>query len=215
MPSVSKKQQRLFGQAYALKNGSIKKSDLDPRYAEEIQKLADSMTKKKLRDFAKTKHDKLPEKVKEKKVLDFRGFINSVNESFHLPKGYPPTPFHILSERKFNKIKSDLDDILLEISDSNMKLDISKYIDDIIFEVQIYISEIKSKEDKKIVQECILRIENFLETHQLVLLKVNFIQNIDGEQHEFDFYDLSEIESLEESAGTLKLEIVFGENSED
>jgi hypothetical protein len=39
-PSVSKSQQRLFGQAYALKTGEIKRSDLDPRYAQEITPTA-------------------------------------------------------------------------------------------------------------------------------------------------------------------------------
>jgi hypothetical protein len=76
MPSVSKSQQRLFGQAYALKTGEIKRSDLDPRYAQEIANLADSMSAKKLRDFATTKHKRLPEKVKENKIMNFNTFIN-------------------------------------------------------------------------------------------------------------------------------------------
>lgn len=137
------------------------------------------------------------------------------NSLYFIKESYPPHPFHIESERKFNLIKSDLEDILLEISDSTMRINIHKYIDDIIFEIQIYISEIETKEDKKLVEECILRISSFLEDHNLSIFKVNMIQNIDGENHEFDFYDLSEIENLDNSAGTIKLEIVFGEHPED
>lgn len=218
MPARSRTQQRLFGQALALKRGEIKRSDLDPRWAQEIANLADSMSIKKLKDFAETKHKNLPEKVKETKILDFIGFINEEldnNSLYFIKESYPPHPFHIESERKFNLIKSDLEDILLEISDSTMRINIHKYIDDIIFEIQIYISEIETKEDKKLVEECILRISSFLEDHNLSIFKVNMIQNIDGENHEFDFYDLSEIENLDNSAGTIKLEIVFGEHPED
>lgn len=130
-----------------------------------------------------------------------------------IKESYPPHPFHIESERKFNKIKSDLEDILLEITDSNIKVSIHKYIDDIIFEIQIYISEIKTKQDKKLVEECVLRISSFLEIYRLSILGVNMVQCIDGENHVFYFYDLSEIENLDSSAGTIKLEIVFGEHS--
>lgn len=76
MPARSKTQQRLFGQALALKMGEIKMSDLDPRWAQEIANLSDSMSVKKLRDFARTKHKNLPEKVEETKILSFVKFIN-------------------------------------------------------------------------------------------------------------------------------------------
>ena len=76
MPARSRTQQRLFGQALALKRGEISKRDLDPRWAQEIANLADSMSIKKLRDFAETKHKNLPEKVEENKILNFTRFIN-------------------------------------------------------------------------------------------------------------------------------------------
>ena len=65
MPSTSKSQQRLMGQAYALKNGDIKVEDLNPEYKDEIVKLADSMSLKELKDFAETSHEGLPNKVKD------------------------------------------------------------------------------------------------------------------------------------------------------
>jgi hypothetical protein len=77
MPSVSKSQQRLMGQAYAYKTGEIKAKDLNPDYADEIKKLAKSMTEKQLRDFAKTDHKGLPQKVKESRIMDFKSFNES------------------------------------------------------------------------------------------------------------------------------------------
>lgn len=79
MPSVSKSQQRLMGQAYAYKTGELKLKDLNPEYADEIKDLAKSMTKKQLKDFASTKHDKLPNKVKESKIMNFESF-NELHE---------------------------------------------------------------------------------------------------------------------------------------
>lgn len=76
MPSTSKTQQRLMGQAYAYKTGELKSKDMDPKYADEIKKLAKSMTEKQLKDFAKTKHKGLPEKVEERRVMNFKSFVN-------------------------------------------------------------------------------------------------------------------------------------------
>ena len=73
MPARSRTQQRLMGQALAYKRKEIKSKDLDPRYADRIKKLSKSMTTKQLRDFAKTKHKNLPEKVQEH-VLGFEQF---------------------------------------------------------------------------------------------------------------------------------------------
>lgn len=63
MPSTSKSQQRLMGQAYAIKSGELKPEDLNPEYRDEIVKLADSMTLKELKDFAETSHEGLLNKV--------------------------------------------------------------------------------------------------------------------------------------------------------
>jgi hypothetical protein len=66
MASKSKSQQRLMGMAYAYSKGEMK--DASPS----VKKLAKSFMKKgkkkgtkSLKDFAKTKHIGLPEKVKE------------------------------------------------------------------------------------------------------------------------------------------------------
>lgn len=81
MPSVSKSQQKLMGQAYAYKSGALKSKDLNPEWADEIKELAKSMTKKQLKDFASTKHENLPNKVKESKIMDFKSF-NESNYTF-------------------------------------------------------------------------------------------------------------------------------------
>ena len=70
MPSKSKAQQHLFGMAYAAKKDKTPKKELSPN----VKKLVESMSKRQLKDFAKTKSKDLPEKAassdesKEKKV---------------------------------------------------------------------------------------------------------------------------------------------------
>ena len=65
MPSVSKSQQRLMGVAYAVKSGSMELKDVDAEYRDKVESLVDGMTKKDLKKYASTKHDKLPETVDE------------------------------------------------------------------------------------------------------------------------------------------------------
>jgi len=81
MPSKSKKQQRLFGQAWAVRKGELSKSDAWPSAV----KIADSdISDKDLLDFATTVHDGLPEKkrkkkrVKESYVKTFESFTNRI-----------------------------------------------------------------------------------------------------------------------------------------
>ena len=65
MPAVSKSQQSLFGQAYAVKTGELSPSDLNPKYKDEIVKLSKSMSEKELKAYASTKRKKLPSHVDE------------------------------------------------------------------------------------------------------------------------------------------------------
>lgn len=80
MPSKSKTQQRLMGAAYAFARGENK--DV-PKAAKDVAKSflkgADTKEKKKraikkLRDFAKTKHKGLPEKIEEN-IMCFEKFV--------------------------------------------------------------------------------------------------------------------------------------------
>jgi len=79
MPSTSKSQQRLMGQAYALKNGEIKASDLNPDYRKQIQDLADGMTLKQLKDYAETSHKGLPLKKESVDENSSIATVSSVN----------------------------------------------------------------------------------------------------------------------------------------
>lgn len=78
MPSVSKKQQRLMGMAYAYAKGEM------PDASDSVKKIAKSFIKgkkrgtksyktnlKKLKDFASTKLNNLPEKITENHILRF------------------------------------------------------------------------------------------------------------------------------------------------
>jgi Protein of unknwon function (DUF3008). len=63
MPAKSKKQQMAAGAALAAKRGKRSKSSLKGA----SKQMAQSMTEKQLRDFAKTKRKKLPTKKGRKK----------------------------------------------------------------------------------------------------------------------------------------------------
>ena len=65
MPSKSKSQQRFFGMVNAYKNGKLDTKGLKPEYLKKIKKTAADMSTQDVEDFAKTKHDKLPEKKKD------------------------------------------------------------------------------------------------------------------------------------------------------
>lgn len=81
MPSKSKSQQRLMGQAYAWATGKTK--DVPQKIkdvAKSFMKGGKKSGKKALRDFAKTKHDKLPEKIKESTMRNLKTFESFTDE---------------------------------------------------------------------------------------------------------------------------------------
>lgn len=58
MPAKSKSQQRLFGMAYAVRQGKMKRNEVD----DSVLDIVDSdMTDKEIEDFASTKHKSLKE----------------------------------------------------------------------------------------------------------------------------------------------------------
>ena len=61
MPSVSKAQQRFMGLVHAYKKGEVPASQV----SQAVKDAAKSMKKKSTKDFASTKHDDLPDKVRE------------------------------------------------------------------------------------------------------------------------------------------------------
>lgn len=63
--SVSKKQHGLMGAAYSVEKGDKELSDIPKSYRGKVKKVVDSMSKKQVKDFAKTKTKGLPIQVSE------------------------------------------------------------------------------------------------------------------------------------------------------
>ena len=68
MPSISRAQQAVMGQAWGLRKGLLKLKDINTKYRKEIKGIADGdMTDKELKKFASTKSDPLPHYVEDGK----------------------------------------------------------------------------------------------------------------------------------------------------
>jgi hypothetical protein len=68
MPSVSKAQQAVMGQAWGLRKGLLRLKDINPKYRDEIKSIANGdMTDKELKKFASTKSTPLPHYVEDGK----------------------------------------------------------------------------------------------------------------------------------------------------
>ena len=138
-------------------------------------------------------------------------------KEYKLFESYPPNKFEIESERKYKKLEPDVKDILLELNDIGIKSTIHKHIDDNIFEFQIEITSLKTKEQKQICEDSLLRLEYFLSEHGLDLAKIEMDQLItsggsEPDSYEFDLYDMSELENLKESAGIISLIVYFSKS---
>lgn len=59
MPATSQQQQKLFGLALSVKRGEIPRSEV----SDEVLNIVDTMSEKKIKDFAETSHNGLPTKV--------------------------------------------------------------------------------------------------------------------------------------------------------
>lgn len=85
MPSLSKNQQQAAGMALAAKRGEMSPSKLEGAAKE----MYDSMDEKQLHDFAKTKHEGLPEKVQQEEsksydeITDHRLLRNEIYRMLH------------------------------------------------------------------------------------------------------------------------------------
>lgn len=140
-------------------------------------------------------------------------------KSYRIFEAYPSSNFEIGSESLFKELKEYVEEILLELSDSGIDFNISKYIDDVIFEFQINISSLKTSDQKQICEDVLLRIETVLEKYGIHLAKIEMQQletNYNGhpvDEHEFDLYSMSEIENLKDSAGDISLLVIFSKDN--
>lgn len=74
MPAQSKQQQKFMGMVHALKKGEMNPSDASP----EVKKAAQSMSSKDAKDFAATKHQGLPRKVKQEILNKLKEYANKM-----------------------------------------------------------------------------------------------------------------------------------------
>ena len=70
--AVSKQQQKFFGMVRATQKGEMDNP------SDEVQKAADSMTKKDVKKYASTKHSKLPDKIEEKLDSEDKPFVKKL-----------------------------------------------------------------------------------------------------------------------------------------
>jgi len=115
MPSQSKAQQRFMGMVHSAQKGDMENP------SPEVQKAADSMSDKDAKDFASTKHDGLPDHVKEFIIREVRG-IKTISKEYgdvvdqiqkHLDlykqtKGTPAEKQHIQQLKQLNDKKKEL-----------------------------------------------------------------------------------------------------------
>ncbi len=104
MPSVSKAQQAIMGQAWALRQGDLKQKDINPMWKEEIKKIAfgykdkdgkfvPPMSDKELRKYATTKSKNLPERVEDGKPVNEENATLGVVDSSEMPIFTPKQTF--------------------------------------------------------------------------------------------------------------------------
>jgi hypothetical protein len=121
--------------------------------------------------------------------------------------------FEIESERKYKELEPDVKDILLELNDIGVISDTTKYISRNTFQFQIEINSLKTKEQKQICEDSLLRLEDFLSEHGLLFSGIEVVQVISDrsgtETHEFTYYAMSEVRNLKEATGTISLEVIF------
>ena len=75
MPAKSQQQQKFFGLVDAYQKGET--DNVSP----EVKKAADSMTRKEVRKFAKTKRKGLPKRVKSSKDESVDRYVDQITES--------------------------------------------------------------------------------------------------------------------------------------
>jgi len=104
VPAVSKAQQRFFGMVRATQKGEMETP------SPEVAKAASSMSKSDVKKFAKTKHDKLPEKKVEEgfktDILTDRKYARKVADK---EKEYKERDARMKYGKSYKKFTSDAD----------------------------------------------------------------------------------------------------------
>jgi len=112
MPAVSKSQKRLMSQAYAIKTGALKPSDIDPRYRKSIVNLSKSMTEKQLRDYTQTPEKGLPNDVDEAIVTPKASYAPNFKPGYYLSTTNSPILPSLDTEKEKKKLgKGNLENL--------------------------------------------------------------------------------------------------------
>jgi hypothetical protein len=112
MPAVSKSQKRLMSQAYAIKTGALKPSDIDPRYRKSIVDLSKSMTEKQLRDYTQTPEKGLPNDVDEAIVTPKASYAPNFKPGYYLSTTNSPILPSLDTEKEKKKLgKGNLENL--------------------------------------------------------------------------------------------------------
>lgn len=140
-------------------------------------------------------------------------------------KKFNESNFIKASKKKHEIVITDVKDILLDLFDSGIQYNLNNYIDDVVFEIQISINSVKDK-DKFLVEETILRLNDYLSQHDLQVLNIQLEQHIETvlnverpiwkQVFNYDFYSIDELTEgggLSEVSGILSIDISFGEHS--
>jgi hypothetical protein len=110
--------------------------------------------------------------------------------------------------KHYNRIKPELDDILLPLTDSNIKYVMWEYSDDYIGEVNINLSEDQLFTWEQIKEE-ILHLMSFMNSEGIPFSKLESLQFISDEYHVVELYDEDDIRELEDSFKFTKFEMTF------
>ena len=152
MPAVSKSQQRLMGMVHAYKQGDLETKDLPAGLVKKIKGIAEGQKKKTgdkrkktkgmsdsdAKHFASTKHEGLPEKVKENVITKFDKFINeSLGDPYDFFDKYEITTGGASGAIEYGFIDVHIDeiddDIQFEIEqdmNGNVKVELRDNLDD-------------------------------------------------------------------------------------
>ena len=118
---------------------------------------------------------------------------------------------------QYNRIKPELDDILLPLDDNNIKYVIWQYADDNIGEVNINLSEDQLFTWDQIKEE-ILHLMSFMNSEGIPFSKLEALQLtvefkpinwLSDEYHVVELYDEDDIRELEDSFKFSKFEMTF------
>jgi len=146
--SKSKAQQRLFGIAYAAKMGKIPMNKLKGA----AKKIAKSVSKNDIKDFASTKHDNIPEKINE--------FLSIYDTVEYVSDIYGEEPF-VLNNVKWQYVNA-------KYPDGRIDIGVYRYDLDLVYDYKKWQNEMINNATDQLIQELINK-NNVSETDKSII----------------------------------------------